>query len=53
MVVIDIADGTTITMEMLTFKRPGSGISPSDIDLVVGKTAMRNIKQDELVKKDM
>ena len=32
-----IAKGTVITREMLTFKRPGNGVPPNQIDLLLGK----------------
>lgn len=50
---VDIAEGETIKEEMLTFKRPGSGISPDKIDNVIGKTAKVDIKQDDILTKDM
>lgn len=49
----DISAGTTITREMLTFKRPGTGISPSRIDEVVGKVAVTEISEDTIVDYDM
>lgn len=45
----DILVGTIITMDMLTFKRPGHGISPMFIDRVLGKRAVKEIKKDELI----
>ncbi len=42
----NIAAGTVITKNMLTFKRPGQGISPSDLADVVGKRARIEIKED-------
>lgn len=46
----DISEGATITSEMLTFKRPGTGIVPSRIDFVVGKQAARNIQSDTILQ---
>jgi len=43
----DIPQGTVIIREMLTVKRPGYGIAPKYIDLVVGRTAKRDIETDE------
>ena len=34
---------------MLTFKRPGTGISPSEISNVIGKKAQKYIKADSLL----
>jgi N-acetylneuraminate synthase len=45
----DIDKGETITREMLTFKRPGTGISPTDIDLVVGRKAAVKLTHDTLL----
>ena len=42
----DIKMGESITSDMLTFKRPGHGISPAYIDKVLGKTAVRDILED-------
>lgn len=49
----EIAKGTVITKEMLTFKRPGVGISPSEIDSVIGKTALVDIKDDTIIEREM
>ncbi len=45
-----IAAGAVITHEDLTWKRPASGISPKDIDVVVGQKAARAIAEDEVMK---
>ena len=34
---------------MLTYKRPGTGISPSEIANVIGKIAKEDIKEDDLL----
>jgi N-acetylneuraminate synthase/N,N'-diacetyllegionaminate synthase len=47
-----IAEGTLITPDMLTFKRPSTGIHPYYFNLVVGKKAKRPICADELLKWD-
>lgn len=44
---------TMITEEMLTFKRPGHGISPAELDKVVGKYAVNDIAEDAILKWDM
>lgn len=46
---VDIPMGTKITRDMLTFKRPGTGISPKDIDSLIGKTAMKDIHEDSII----
>jgi len=45
-----IPQGTIITKEHLTWKRPASGISPKDIHQVIGKKASRDISEDEVMK---
>ena len=42
--------GTVISEDMLTYKRPGTGISPSEIENVIGKKAKMDIAEDELIK---
>lgn len=49
----DIKKGDVITSDLITFKRPGIGISPALIDDVVGKTAVVDIKKDSLIDFDM
>ena len=38
-----------IVRDMITFKRPGKGIPPTQIDLIVGKSAKHLIEKDMLV----
>ena len=45
----DIAVGSEITREHLTWKRPAYGVGPSNIGQVVGKKATRAISEDEIV----
>ncbi len=49
----DIKKGNVIKEEDITFKRPGVGISPSQVDDVVGKTAHVDISKDSLIYFDM
>lgn len=42
----DIHAGEMITREMVTFKRPGTGISPSELENVIGKMAQQDIAED-------
>jgi N,N'-diacetyllegionaminate synthase len=46
----DIPAGTTITREMLTFKRPGTGIYPKFVDVVVGRTTKSDIAEDTVLE---
>lgn len=48
-----IPAGTAITNDMLSLKRPGSGIDPELIDVFIGRKAVRDIKENELITWDM
>lgn len=45
-----IPQGKIITREDLTFKRPASGISPRNIDDLIGKESIVNIGKDEILQ---
>jgi N,N'-diacetyllegionaminate synthase len=45
-----ILKGQIFTIENLTTKRPGSGISPMRWDAVLGKAASRNFEEDDLIE---
>ena len=45
----EIQEGAKITREMLVFKRPGSGISPADINWIIGRIATRTISADSVL----
>ena len=47
-----ILKGEKITKEKLTYKRPGTGISPEKIDSVVGKIAVNDIEEDTILNDD-
>ena len=49
----EIRKGEEINVVDLTYKRPGTGISPADIDEVVGKTTTRTVEEDEIVQWEM
>ena len=49
----DINKGETISLEDITFKRPGTGIYPSKFDEVVGTVAKVDISEDTLLDFDM
>jgi N,N'-diacetyllegionaminate synthase len=49
----DIPAGTVITEEMLTVKRPGYGIKPKDLGLVVGRAAKVDIEFDDVITWEM
>ncbi len=46
---IEIQKGSVISEEMITFKRPSTGISPKDIGKVLGKKATTTIPADTLL----
>jgi N-acetylneuraminate synthase len=50
---VNISKGTIISKDMLTFKRPGTGISPDKIEQVIGLKAKINISEDTTLKFDM
>lgn len=49
----DIKKGEIVEREMLTFKRPGSGIPPYKMDSLLGKVAIINIDEDTVLQKEM
>lgn len=49
----DIAKGTIVTREMLTLKRPGTGLSPWEYDRLIGARAERDIAADEPLSLDL
>lgn len=49
----DIKEGEIISESMLTFKRPGTGISPSEISNVIGKVALTDISEDTILQYNM
>jgi N-acetylneuraminate synthase/N,N'-diacetyllegionaminate synthase len=44
---VDIAGGTTITTDMLQILRPGIGLAPRMLDVVVGRKASRDISASD------
>jgi sialic acid synthase SpsE len=49
----DIKKGQIITENNLTFKRPAHGVSPKFMDEVVGKVAIVDINDDDVIKWNM
>lgn len=45
----NISIGQAITIDMLTYKRPGTGISPAETDKIIGRKVTKNIKEDEII----
>lgn len=50
---IDIKIGTVITNELLSIKRPATGMAPKKIKELIGLKANKEIKKDSLIKFDM
>ena len=48
----DIKKGTKIERDWLILKRPGYGIKPKYLEIVIGRTAKRDIKTDEWITWD-
>lgn len=46
----NIVEGEVFTEVNITVKRPGNGISPMQWDQVIGKKAIKNFNQDELIE---
>lgn len=44
-----IREGTIVTRGMIEVKRPGTGISPGDLERVIGLRVGRDIEQDEIM----
>lgn len=45
----DIPKGTEIKLDMIDFKRPGTGMAPNSFESIIGKTVVRNISKDEII----
>ena len=43
----DLKKGEKITLNNISIKRPGTGISPKFIDKVIGKELKKSIKEDK------
>jgi len=49
----NIKTGSRITPNMLMIKRPGTGIAPKYIDLLIGARTLKDIPQDTILQWDM
>ncbi|WP_346937720.1 N-acetylneuraminate synthase family protein [uncultured Clostridium sp.] len=45
----DVIKGENITKELITFKRPGTGISPSDLEKVIGRKVALDLDEDTVL----
>ncbi|SHH20288.1 N-acetylneuraminate synthase [Tepidibacter thalassicus] len=43
----ELKKGTKLTKDILEFKRPGNGIKPEFIDILIGRTLKRDLTEDE------
>lgn len=48
-----IPKGTIITADMVTYKRPGTGIPPKFIDTIIGRKAKCDIENDKVITWEM
>lgn len=48
----DIAEGEVITQEDLTTRRPGTGLAPKEIYMIIGKKASRKIVRGTLLSRE-
>ena len=46
---IDIPQGTIVTADMLTVKKPGHGLAPARLSEIIGRRAVRAIRADTLL----
>lgn len=49
----DLSQGTVLERDMIAIKRPGFGIRPKDLDLVVGRTLTADVEEDDVLTWDM
>ncbi len=50
---VNIPKGTKITKDMLIIKRPGYGIKPKFIDMIIGREAKQDIAEDQWITWEM
>lgn len=50
---VDIEQGEKITREQMGIKRPGVGISPTMLEVVIGRKAQKKVRTDEIITWDM
>jgi sialic acid synthase SpsE len=48
----DLKRGEALSKEMIAYKRPGTGISPAEAFLYIGRLIKRNIPADTVIKPD-
>jgi N-acetylneuraminate synthase/N,N'-diacetyllegionaminate synthase len=50
---VDIESGTALSPDMISLKRPGTGISPTELERIVGKTTKTNILAEQVITWEM
>lgn len=50
---VRIPAGTVISADMLVFKSPGYGVKPTEVHMVIGKTAKVDIPDDTVITKEV
>ncbi|MGI8633094.1 MAG: N-acetylneuraminate synthase family protein [Solirubrobacterales bacterium] len=45
--------GTALSRDMLTVKRPGYGVAPRDLELVIGRTLRQDVEEDDVLTGEM
>ena len=46
---MDISAGTVLTKEMIACKRPGTGIPPSELEAIIGKSCKKDIQAEQVI----
>ena len=49
---VDIPDGTVITAEMVSVKKPGTGIPARRLSEIIGRTTCRHVAKDQLLNEE-
>ena len=49
----DLPAGTTLSADMITTKRPGFGIAPKYLDMVVGRALKVEVEEDDILLWEM
>lgn len=49
----DLPKGASLSLEDLDFKRPGTGLSPDNLSLILGKKMKQPLQKDDLILLDM
>jgi sialic acid synthase SpsE len=50
---VDIEAGTALSLDMIYLKRPGTGIPPTELERVIGKTTKTGILAEQVITWEM